>query len=62
MSIYKTQTILRGECILCFYLLGSDIEFVLVFTGFRLFICMVQNTTSNLIIFSPLSLTFVLFT
>ena len=38
--------------VLCFHLFGSDIEFVLVFTSFKYFICVVQNTTSNLIIFS----------
>ena len=38
--------------VLCFHLFGSDIEFVLVFTSIKCCICMVQNTTSNLISFS----------
>ena len=38
--------------VLYFHLFGSDIEFVLVFTSFKCYICMVQNTTSNLISFS----------
>ena len=50
MSIYKSQTFLCGTCtMLSFIWLGYRI--CVSFTRFKYFIRMVQNTTSNFMIF-----------